>query len=545
MLINIINYINNKEIFEQEFCKLKIKNVIPSEKKLLILSFILLLCSGLLMSQVVKQVKQENLKEDEFYKYSKVFAEVFYEIQNKYVEEVDAKKLMKGALYGMFMSIDPHSQYMGSDSFEQLEKDTEGEFSGIGVNISLRDGILTVIAPLPGTPAAAAGIKSWDRIVEIEGESTEGITIMEAVKRLSGPTGTKVSFKVYRKGETDYLDFTIIRSQIKVESVYSTIIDDTVGYIRLTKFSENTSSDTKKVLNKFQEQNVDSIVIDLRDNSGGLLKSSVEISDYFLEKGKTIVSTRGRIEGQDKVYYSDNKPICTIPIAILVNNGSASASEILAGAIQDNGRGILVGPTDQKTFGKGSVQVIEQLDYTLDEDEKGNPLPNGIRLTTAKYYTPSGRSIHNVGITPDIEVEVSEEEELELAKRGLFGDPEMEEPTGTPNPLTKDKDNITTSSAKKVKSSSTKSKKSTKKDDTETSDSLEKKKHEKASEEFLEEVSGMKKDEEKEIEDSMLNETVRILKAYVIMSEKKTVPQISEEEKEIEAKVKMSRSSEE
>jgi carboxyl-terminal processing protease len=400
------------------------KNRTP-EKRLLWISICLLFCGFVVLGQVAIKVMAEE-KDDDFYRYVDIFTEVYSEINNKYVEEVDTEKLFEGALQGMFLTLDTHSQFLDPDSLSQLEKDTEGEFSGIGIHITLRDGILTVIAPIPGTPAAKLGIRSWDRIIEIEGKSTEGITLIEAVKKLTGPPGTKVSIIIYRKGETKPLHFTVTRANIKINSVYFQRIGKDIGYIRMSRFSDETGEDMKKAVLTLIKEGAQALIIDLRFNSGGLLNEVVEVSQFFVPKGEVIVSTKGRIPN--------------VPVEILVNRGSASASEILTGAIQDHKLGVIIGPKGEKTFGKGSVQTIEELRNTLKWDENNNPQKCAIRLTTARYYTPSGKCIDKVGITPDIEVDLPDGNEVELAKRGLLGDPDMSEPAISPLPQDSEKD---------------------------------------------------------------------------------------------------------
>jgi len=408
----------------------------PPEKRLFVISILLLFCAFIVLGQVAFKVRADE-KDDDFYKYVDIFAEVYSEINTKYVEDVDPERLFQGALHGMFMTLDTHSQFLDPDALSQIEKDTEGEFSGIGIHITLKDSVLTVVAPIPGTPAAKLGIRSWDRIIEIEGESTEGITLIEAVKKLTGPPGTQVSITVYRKGETKPLRFTITRANIKIDSVYFRKIGEDIGYIRLSKFSDETAEDTKKAILSLQKENVKALIIDLRFNTGGLLNEVVLISDYFVPKGEVIVSTKGRIASQNRVYKAEEEPIVSLPLEILINRGSASASEILTGAIQDHKLGVIIGPKGETTFGKGSVQTIEEMRNTVKWDDDNNPMKCAIRLTTARYYTPSGKCIDKVGITPDIEIDLPEENQIELAKRGLLGDPDMNEPAIT-LPKTKD-----------------------------------------------------------------------------------------------------------
>ena len=418
-----------------------------SDKRLLLMSISFLLCFILIFDQVsIEAWSEEN--EDDFYRYVDIFTEVYSEIKHKYVEEVDSKKLFEGALHGMFLTLDTHSQFLNPDAFNQIEKDTEGEFSGIGIHITLKDGVLTVVAPIPGTPAAKLGIRSWDRIIEIEGESTEGITLIEAVKKLTGPPGTQVSITIYRKGESKPLHFTITRATIKIKSVYYRMIGDSIGYIRLAKFSEETARDAKNAILSLSKESARGLIIDLRFNTGGLLNVVVTLADYFVPKGEVIVSTKGRISSQNRLYKAMEEPICTLPLEILINRGSASASEILTGAVQDHKLGVIIGPKGETTFGKGSVQTIEELDNSIEWDEDQNPKKCAVRITTARYYTPSGTCIDKVGIAPDIEITLPEGNQSELASRGLFGDPDMNEPAISKpkkrNPVTLDDDQIST-----------------------------------------------------------------------------------------------------
>ena len=339
---------------------------------------------------------------EELYNQMEVFTDSITLIQNNYVDEIEPKKLIHGAIKGMLSSLDPHSQFMEPDFYKEMKVQTEGEFGGLGIEIGIKDELLTVISPIDGTPAYEAGIKAGDKIVKIEKEITRGISIMDAVGKLRGKPGTKVTITILREHEKKLLDFTIERAIIKIQSIKDVrILEDNIGYIRLTEFQEKTPKDLEDALLKLEKEGMDSLILDLRNNPGGLLNVAVLVSDKFLPGGKMIVYTKGRIKGQDLEFKShDNLTHPDYPIVVLVNEGSASASEIVAGAIQDNHRGIIVGT---KTFGKGSVQTVIEL-------KDGS----AIRLTTSKYFTPSGRSIHGEGIIPDIEVE-PKEEKLEAA----------------------------------------------------------------------------------------------------------------------------------
>lgn len=379
------------------------------------------------MPATISAMDKQKKWEGEVYEFAQLFTEIYADVQERYVDEIDSQKLFEAAIKGMFSALDPHSQWLPPDSLSQLNKETEGQFSGVGLHITLdKNGILTAITPIPGTPAARAGLQPWDRIIEIEGESTEGITLIEAVKKLTGAHGTSVTVKVIREGAKEALEFTMKRDKIKVESVFSDIIEDgDIGYVRLVRFAESTGGDVKKALKTFRKAKVKGVVVDLRYNTGGLLDKAIEISDFFLDPKLLIVSTKGRNRENNKSHYALDEPLCAVPMIVLVNRGSASASEIFAGAMQDNNRGFVIGPEGQTTFGKGSVQTISTLRHSLSRDENGKRSTSGLRLTTARYYTPSGRSIHNKGIVPDFRVpSLTREEERDLLRHGLLGDPD-------------------------------------------------------------------------------------------------------------------------
>jgi carboxyl-terminal processing protease len=347
----------------------------------------------------------------------RLFNEVFNLLRTEYYDEakVQPEQLIPGAIKGMIKSLgDPHTSYFSKEHFDELKTDTRGEFGGLGIVIGLRDEWITVISPIDDTPAHRAGVMAGDRIIEIDGKSTDGFTTMDAVKLLRGEVGTKVTIKVTRRAESEPLTFTITRGIIKLETVKSTVIDDHIGYIRISQFSEPTADALRTHIEELVKQKIDSIIVDLRNNPGGLLSSAIEISDMFLEEG-IIVSTKGRDPAQNQVFRaSADTELPVIPLIVMVNEGSASGSEIFAGAMKDNNRGILVG---NKTFGKGSVQTVREL-----------PAGAGIRITTALYYTPDGGSIHDEGIVPDEEItgiEITPEEikametleNLELVKK--------------------------------------------------------------------------------------------------------------------------------
>jgi len=390
------------------------------------LCMLLVLSSFYLLGDTTLRAKESEKKiegSDEFYQMAPVLCEVYMAIRDKYVEPVKPKDLIEGAIQGMFEKLDPHSQWMPAEDYQQLTKETEGEFSGIGIHIILdQNRVLTCAAPIPGTPAAKAGLLPWDRVIEIEGKSTENITLMEAVKKLTGPSGTKVNLTIYREGVPEKLHFTIMREQIKIASIYSTeFTSETIGYARIAKFSKETSEDLRKALEQFNRDGMKGVILDVRFNTGGLLKEAIDVSSLFLPKGKTIVLTRQR-GGEEVPFRSEREPVCDQPLIVLVNRVSASASEIYAGAMKDHHRGYLIAPKGERTFGKGSVQTIEELSHTLDRDENGNPRRSAVRITTAKFYTPNGTRIeaikddpkHPGGIAPDLEVPLPKGYEREL-----------------------------------------------------------------------------------------------------------------------------------
>jgi len=342
------------------------------------------------------------------YEQLRIFNEIFNLLRTEYYDEskVTPEHLIPGAIKGMIDTLDdPHTSYMSKEIFNELQTDTKGEFGGLGIVIGIRDKWITVIAPIDDTPAAKAGVQAGDKIIEIDGKSTEGYTTMDAVKLLRGKVGTSVTITVKRNDKEKPLHFTIVRGIIKLETVKSTLIDDHIGYVRISQFSEPTGRALEKQLENLLGKGIDSLIIDLRNNPGGLLPSVIEISDMFLSSG-VIVSTRGRDKSQNQIFKSHSQTIVPdLPLIVLVNEGSASASEIFSGAIRDNKRGVLLG---EKTFGKGSVQTVREL-----------PDGSGIRITTALYYTPSGKSINKIGIEPDEVVEEIKptEEELEAIDR--------------------------------------------------------------------------------------------------------------------------------
>jgi len=353
--------------------------------------------------------------DNELYKQIELFSDTVTIVEADYVEEMEPKKLVYGALEGLLSSLDGYSHFMEPDEYKEMEIDTTGQFGGLGVEIGIRDKVLTVIAPIDGTPADKAGLKAGDKVVKISGDVTRDIKLSEAVKKLRGKPGTKVEITVFREGEDKLLNFTITRSIIKLKSLkVAEMLDDEIGYVKLVEFQENTPRELREKLTELEKKGMKALILDLRNNPGGLLDVSHEVSSEFLPKDTVIVSLKGRLPKQDKVYKARGKGKFTdFPLVVLVNGGSASASEIVAGAIQDNKRGIVLGTT---TFGKGSVQTVI-------------PLKDGsaVRLTTAAYYTPSGRSIRDKGLIPDVEVELIEEKEKPAESEDVFKKVEIKE----------------------------------------------------------------------------------------------------------------------
>jgi len=363
-----------------------------NKRKLIILALItVVVFAGLMVSQW-SLIGTVSAYESEHYSRIKTFAEALSLIKKNYVEEVEDKDLLYGAIKGMLISMDPHSSFMNPDHYKEMKIDTKGEFGGLGIQISIKDKMLTVIAPIEDTPAYRLGVKAGDKIIKINDESTKDMSIFDAVSKLRGPKGTSVTITIMRKDLEKPKDITIIRDIIKIKSVKSRMIDDSIGYVKLLQFQQKTSTELAKALKDLDEEKIDSLILDLRNNPGGLLNSSVNVTSQFLPSGKLVVSIKGR-EGDETVFNtSGKKKHYKYNMIVLVNEGSASASEIVAGALQDWGRAVVLGT---QTFGKGSVQTVI-------------PLSDGsaLRLTTARYYTPKGRSIQTTGIEPDITVKV-------------------------------------------------------------------------------------------------------------------------------------------
>jgi len=363
-------------------------------------------------------VRRAHALSNDSYQELDTFASVLAIVQKNYVEPVTTKRLIDGAISGMLASLDPHSAYLTPDLYRDLEVETRGSFGGLGIEITIKNGALTVVAPIEDTPAYRAGLKAGDQIIKIDDDFTKDMSLTEAVKRMRGPKGSKIKLTLHRNGVPELFTVTLARDVIKIQSVKSKMLDGGYGYIRVTTFQENTGDGVEKAIDEFESKDhgkIKGMVFDLRDNPGGLLNQAVKVSDDFLDGG-LIVYTQGREENQQQKYFSHKKQgFVDYPMVVLVNGGSASASEIVAGALQDQKRAVILGT---QTFGKGSVQTILPLDDH-----------SALRLTTARYYTPTGRSIQAVGITPDVDVEPPKETLASLTQQGAEFDenPEIHE----------------------------------------------------------------------------------------------------------------------
>ncbi|MBN2302735.1 MAG: S41 family peptidase [Lentisphaerae bacterium] len=389
----------------------------------LVLFFVFLSLS--LMTSPILRAATENTETNKVseeeraraYDSMELLTEVMLHVKKQYVEDKRYEEIIQGALDGMLRSLDVHSAFLNSEAFAEMKEDTAGKFSGIGIQIGIRDGILTIIAPIEDTPGYRAGLQSGDRIMQIDGAKTIGITLRDAVKKLRGEKGTKVVITIDRPGLNKLEDIEITRDDIDVPSVKGArILIDGIGYVRITQFAQPTAQLLQTALDDLIGRNMNALVLDLRSNPGGLLQSSIEVAEKFLEKGSLIVSTKGRegvhnrldSKADGNFHYTD------FPMVVLVDGGSASASEIVAGALQDHRRAVVIGTT---TFGKGSVQSVIPLTHSKD---------SAIRLTIALYYTPNGRQIHDKGIEPDIPVYVSPDEWMRVRmRRSQIENPEL------------------------------------------------------------------------------------------------------------------------
>lgn len=367
-------------------------------KKLSILAVIALsLMLG--MSNACAEKAAKSAEEADTYELLNLFGEVMERAKTSYVEEVDDKKLIESAINGMLVSLDPHSSYLDAQSYKYMNEQTKGKFGGLGIEVTMENGVVKIVSPIDDTPAAKAGLKPGDYITNIDGEQVIGMSLNDAVDKMRGKVGSKVKLTIRRVGEKPF-EVTLKREEVKIQSVKNDIKSGDVAYIRITSFSGDTDKMVEKAIKQAKKElkgNIKGVVLDVRNNPGGLLDQAVNISDLFLDKGE-IVSTRSRNE-EDTVRYTAKEGDITdgLPIVVMINDGSASASEILAGALQDHKRAIILG---EKSFGKGSVQTVVPLGKY-----------GAMRLTTARYYTPSGRSIQATGIIPDVEVHPAKVEE--------------------------------------------------------------------------------------------------------------------------------------
>lgn len=369
----------------------------PLRKRPVVLAlFVLFFCLGLSFSKMTAFASER-------YEDLQLFAKVLNLVQQYYVEEVNVKKLIYGGIKGILRELDPHTNFLPPEIYSEFEAETSGKFGGLGIEITTEKGILTVISPIEDTPAWLAGIKPGDKIVEVDGESTKGLSLVEAAQKMKGKTGTSVVLGIVREGEDTLRNISVKRGEVKIQSVKYTNFDDGFAYIRLTSFIENTFDDLTKAIQSHQkkENKISGLIIDLRRNPGGLLDQAVKISDLFLSTG-TIVSTRGRnARDQESLFAKAAGTITDVPLILLIDEYSASASEILAGALQDNKRALILG---KRSFGKGSVQSVIKL---------GDG--SGLKLSVARYFTPSGRSIQAEGIMPDVIVESIDPSVIEKA----------------------------------------------------------------------------------------------------------------------------------
>ncbi len=352
----------------------------------------IVLCSVLLLLGSGRIDYRLMAETDKTYEELKVFSDIIEIIEESYVDPVDSQKLVRGAIQGMLKSLDPHSAFLSPNAYKELQIDTKGEFGGIGIVITMEDGLLTVVSPIEGTPAYEAGIKAGDKIIKVDGSPTKDMELWEAVKQMRGKKGTDVTITIIREGFTEPRDFTLVRDTIPLESVRYYVLEPGYGYLRISSFRDGTFEDVEAALEDLENRDdpLQGLIFDLRDNPGGLLPEAIKVADIFLEEG-TIVSIKGRAKTHSKTYTAHgNRRKHHYPIVVLINEGSASASEIVAGALRDHHRAVLLGTT---TFGKGSVQAVEPLRDGA-----------GLKLTIARYYTPSGRSIQAKGVEPDVVV---------------------------------------------------------------------------------------------------------------------------------------------
>ena len=352
---------------------------------------------GIILLLWIISLKLVNASENDIYKKIDLFGEVLEKINKEYVDEIDQSESMDSAINGLLQSLDPYSSYMSPEIFDEMQTETSGEFGGLGIEVSMESGVVKVISPIDDTPASKAGIKAGDYIVKINNTQVQGKSLSEAVDLMRGPVGSAIELTVRRRGEKKAITFNIVREVIQIQSVKTKLLEKNIGYIRLTSFNENSGSQIKKKIREFENnKKVKAYILDLRNNPGGLLSQAIKISDFFLNNGE-IVSTKSRKSSENRKWFAKKGDLINgKTLIVLINYGSASASEIVAGALKDHKRAILLG---ESSFGKGSVQSIIPL--------KNN---GAIRLTVAKYYLPSGKSISEVGVSPDIEISEKEDD---------------------------------------------------------------------------------------------------------------------------------------
>ncbi|HUL00236.1 MAG TPA: S41 family peptidase [Nitrospirota bacterium] len=362
-------------------------DMIRINKRKMLITALIILFVGILIGQGMVQAKSGS------YEDLKAFTQALELVKRNYVENPDSKELIQGAIKGMVSSLDPHSSYMTERQFKEMNMDIKGEFQGVGIQIGVKNQQLTIIAPIEDTPGYRAGLAAGDKILKINDDWTKDLSIEQAVDRMRGPRGTPVRLLIFREGWDKPREFKIVRDVIKVQSVKSKMLDDQIGYVKIIQFQGQTPDELEKALKQLESNGIKKLVLDLRNDPGGLLDASVDVSGKFLPKNKLVVYIQGRQVSDRKDFFTSGSATPRdYPMVVLVNTGSASASEIVAGALQDSKRALILGT---QTFGKGSVQTVFPLDGG-----------GGLRLTTAKYYTPNGRSIQNVGITPDLDVKL-------------------------------------------------------------------------------------------------------------------------------------------